>query len=565
MIEGHPVKLSLSKAVFPLGLVICGAALAQTPPGAGTLSRQLESEQPPRPATAAPEIRVEQGSAAPTAVADQQKILVNRLHISGAHIYSESALLALTGFAEPRELTLSALRAMAAQITEHYRANGYFLAQAYLPAQEIKHGEVTITVLEGQYGKVSVRNQSTLSDDLAQSLAGGLESGDTIAIAPLERRILLLSDVPGVDVKSTLVPGASVGASDLIIDVTPGQRFTGSIDADNQGNRYTGPVRLGATANVNNLSGHGDVLSARVLTSGSGLRYGRAAYQTQLGVAQAGLAYARMTYRLGSDFEALRAHGSVDIASLYGSYPLIRSRSNNLTVQMNLDAKSFRDQADAASTLADRKARVAMLSLNGNSRDGLGGGGVNTYALTWTTGSIDIESAGALAADAATVRSNGHYDKLSLQAMRLQSVTEATSLYAAVTAQLASKNLDTSEKMGLGGANAVRAYPAGEAYGDQAYVLNLEARTSLPKLSEHLPGQMQLIGFIDTGSVQLNRNAYTAGQNRRTLSGAGVGLNWFGNNNFVVKAYLARKLGNAAATSAPDANTRFWVQAVKYF
>lgn len=559
------MKLNLSHAAFPLSLVICSTALAQAPPGAGTLSRQLEREQPPRPANAAPEIRVEQGSAAPTATADQQKILVNRLHVSGANLYSESTLLALTGFAAPRELTLSALRAMAAKITAHYRAHGYFLAQAYLPAQEIKQGTVTIAVLEGQYGKVTVRNQGKLSDDLTHSVADGLDSGDTIAIAPLERRILLLSDIPGINVKSTLVPGASVGASDLIIDVMPGQRYTGSIDADNQGNRYTGANRLGATANINNLSGHGDVLSARVLTSGSGLHYGRAAYQTQLGVARAGVAYAHMTYRLGSDFESLRAHGSVDIASLYGSYPLIRSRSNNLAVQLNLDAKTFRDQADATSTLADRKAHAAMLSLNGDSRDGLGGGGVNTYALTWTTGSIDIESAGALVADAATARSNGHYDKLSLQATRLQSVTAATSLYAAVTAQLASKNLDTSEKMGLGGAYAVRAYPAGEAYGDQGYVLNLEARTWLPTLSAHLPGQLQLIGFIDTGSVQLNKNAFAAGQNRRTLSGAGIGLNWVGNNNFVVKAYLARKLGNAAATSAPDANTRFWLQAVKYF
>jgi hemolysin activation/secretion protein len=559
------VKLNLSRAVFPLSLVISGAALAQTPPGAGTLSRQLEREQPPRPANAAPEIRVEQGGAAPSTVADQQKILVNRLHVTGAKIYSEPTLLALTGFAGPRELTLSALRAMAAKITAHYRAHGYFLAQAYLPAQEIRNGEVTITVLEGQYGKVSLRNQSKLSDDVAHSVADGLESGDAIEIAPLERRILLLSDIPGVNVKSTLVPGASVGASDLIIDVTPGQRFTGSIDADNQGNRYTGADRLGATANINNLSGHGDVLSARALTSGSGLHYGRAAYQTQLGVAQAGLAYASMTYRLGSDFEALHAHGSVDIASLYGSYPLIRSRSNNLTLQLDLDAKTFRDQVDATATLADRKAHAAMLSLNGNSRDDLGGGGVNTYALTWTTGSIDIESAGALATDAATVRSNGRYDKLSVQAMRLQSVTEATSLYAAVTAQLASKNLDTSEKMGLGGASAVRAYPAGEAYGDQAYVLNLEARTWLPKLSQHLPGQMQLVGFIDTGSVQLNKNAFAAGQNRRTLSGAGIGLNWVGDASFVVKAYLAHKLGNAAATSAPDAQTRFWLQAVKFF
>ena len=28
---------------------------------------------------------------------------------------------------------------------------------------------------------------------------------------------------------------------------------------------------------------------------------------------------------------------------------------------------------------------------------------------------------------------------------------------------------------------------------------------------------------------------------------------------------LARKLGNAVATSAPDANSRFWIQAIKYF
>ena len=33
------------------------------------------------------------------------------------------------------------------------------------------------------------------------------EKGSTIAIAPLENRLLLLSDVPGVNVKSTLTPG----------------------------------------------------------------------------------------------------------------------------------------------------------------------------------------------------------------------------------------------------------------------------------------------------------------------------------------------------------------------
>jgi hypothetical protein len=37
------------------------------------------------------------------------------------------------------------------------------------------------------------------------------------------------------------------------------------------------------------------------------------------------------------------------------------------------------------------------------------------------------------------------------------------------------------------------------------------------------------------------------------------------NNDFVVKAFYAHKLGDAVATSAPDSTSRFWLQAVKYF
>jgi hemolysin activation/secretion protein len=144
-------------------------------------------------------------------------------------------------------------------------------------------------------------------------------------------------------------------------------------------------------------------------------------------------------------------------------------------------------------------------------------------------------------------------------------VNDEVSLSATINGQLASKNLDVSEKMELGGMYGVRAYPEGEAYADQGYVLSLEARWLLPKLTEKLPGRVQLIGFADTGSVTLNKNPWAAGTNQRTLSGAGVGLNWFESDNFLVRAYYAFKLGSEAATSAPDADGRFWLQAVKYF
>jgi hemolysin activation/secretion protein len=66
--------------------------------------------------------------------------------------------------------------------------------------------------------------------------------------------------------------------------------------------------------------------------------------------------------------------------------------------------------------------------------------------------------------------------------------------------------------------------------------------------------------------VRLNKNPWTPGQdNRRTLNGAGVGVNWTDPGNFMVRAYYARKLGNEKATSSPDKSGRFWIQLVKYF
>jgi hemolysin activation/secretion protein len=111
----------------------------------------------------------------------------------------------------------------------------------------------------------------------------------------------------------------------------------------------------------------------------------------------------------------------------------------------------------------------------------------------------------------------------------------------------------------------VRAYPEGEAYADQGYVLTLEARLLLPKLTEQMPGQIQLIAFADTGSVKTNINPWTGGPNDRTLSGAGVGLTWMEANNFSLRMYYAFKLGNQLPLSAPDGSGRFWIQAVKYF
>jgi len=548
------VLLALSHNLFAVDLPSAGGQMQQIPPA-------------PVPQKWVPKIEIKQDKAPVKPESDGIKINVKRLQVAGAQAYSEAELIAVTEFKPGSELTLSGLRAMATKIAGYYHRHGYFVAQAYLPAQDIKNGVVTIAVIEGHYGKIKLNNEANLSGSLLNSHFTELKSGDPVIYIPLENSLLLLSDVPGVKVKSTMVPGSSLGASDLIVDVMPGKRVTGAVDADNAGNLYTGRYRVGATVNVNNLTGHGDVASLRAMTSGSGMHYARAAYQMQLAKATGGIAYSYLDYELGHEFESLQAHGTVKTASLFGSYPLIRSRNNNLYAGLAYDDKTIQDKVDSIPSVTDKSIHVLMGSLYGDHADSLGGGGFNHYSLTWSFGELDIETPAVRALNEATVRSNGHYNKLGFNASRLQRITESISLYAGINGQLASKNLDVSEKMELGGMYAVRAYPEGEAYADEGYVLHLEARKQLPQFSEEQHSQVQLIGFVDTGSVKVNKEtgSWATPPNRRTLSGAGIGINWSENNNFTVRTYYAFKLGNEDATSAPDKSGRFWIQVVKYF
>ena len=545
-------------------LAVCAAAAGQQPPpSAGTQLQQIPPT--PAPERSAPALGFRPADPPLTPAPDSATLRVNQLRLQGASLFSETELLAATGFVPGRALSLADLQAMAARITAFYRQRGYLVAQAVVPAQDIEAGVVTIAVVEGTLGKIDVRNSSALSNDLIDSQLTGIQPGVPVDIASLESGLLLLSDMPGVQTRATLAPGVEPGRTDLLVDVVPGRTVTGSVDADNAGNRYTGEYRVGGTLNLNNLAGRGDVASLRVLTSGSGLGYARAAYQMQFGKATVGASYSWLHYELGREFSALQAHGTARVASLFGSYPLIRSRDTNLYALVSLDDKTLEDRVDATASAVDKKSQVITAGLRGDHRDLVGGGGLNSFYLAATAGSLDIRTPSARAFDALTARSDGGFTKLNVSASRLQSVTSSVSFYGAVSAQLASKNLDSSEKMELGGAWGVRAYPQGEAFGDEGLLATLEARYLVPGFSERYAGQLQLVGFVDAGTVTLNQSPWFAGDNRRTLSGAGVGLNWSVPGNFVVRTSYARRLGHEAAQSAPDRRGRFWVQAVKYF
>lgn len=540
-----------------------GAMAAPAPVTGGGL--QL---RPPAAIPAAPAKLDIQQRSPPAALGSEPgflKIVVKSLKVTGAQAFAEADLIAMTGFRPGNALTLGELQDMAQVIASHYRQNGYPVAQAYLPAQDINDGAVTIAVTEGHYGKVLVRNQTNIAGEVITDLMEGIAVGDPVTVAPLQSHLLLLSDLPGVKVSSTLVPGATYGTTDLLVDVLPGRRVTGSIDADNAGNYYIGSTSIGATIHLNEPAGQGDVATLRVLTSGEGLNYFPAAYQMHIGKARVGAAYSSLEYRLGKNFESLLANGTAKTTSFYGIYPLIRSPLRNLYAGLSHDSKRFEDRMDSVGSVIDKSVRSLTATLSGDHRDTWGGGGDNGYVLALTSGTVKILTPGSRIFDATSAQTNGRFNKLGFSANRLQRVSDSFALYAGIRGQLASKNLDISEKIQLGGMYGVRAYPEGEAFGDQGYVMTLEGRYQLPSWSKRLPGHMLLIGFVDVGSVKPNANPWTLEPNHRTLRAVGLGLNWWVASDFVIQAMYARKLGSEPARSAPDASGRFWLRAVKHF
>lgn len=561
-----------------------GQTLPINQPDAGSL---LGTTRPaPEAPSKSPSFEVMQEVRPPLVAPGGIKVRVNSFKVSGNTVFTEARLQELIGGYVGKELDLAGLDEAASVISQFYRDQGYFVARAYLPAQPIGSGKIEIAVIEGRLGAVKMaRNGNVrLREDVAQGIVTqSANLGAPINDRHVERGLMLLNDLPGVEVKSTLVPGASLGTSDLVVETTQGPLVNGSVDVDNFGNKFSGPIRVGASVNLNDPSGRGDQLVLRAMASdllgktadAGGMRYYRAAYSLPVGRSgtKLGLAYTSMNYTLGDDFKALNATGNSAIGSLFAVHPLVRSRNANLYGTVSYDDKRIQDNQLGVNR-ADKAVKVLSLGLSGDLRDGHGGGGMNSGSVSLTSGRLSLNNFDHVSTDVITAQTNGAYNKFNYNLSRLQRVDDLWSLYGSVSGQYASKNLDSSEKFVLGGMG-VRAYPQGEAAGDEGLLLNLEARFSVPGMSG-----LQLTGFVDVGSVTLHKTTWAGWQptgmpgfpNSYTLAGYGFGANLYKEADYSIRASIAWKSGSNPGAStlgydADNSNTspRLWLQAIKQF
>ena len=530
----------------------------QPAPNAGQVLRDLQLAPATAP-QAAPLQRIEQTP--DLTQRGEAKVIVKTIRITGNTEVPTSVLQPLVADLAGTEQSLTQLNAAARRITAYYRNQGFAVARAYLPAQDITDGAITITVIEGRIASYKINNESRLSDERTNAFLAAVKNGDVIKSEQIDRPLLLLQDTPGVaSSRATLQPGASPGTSELLIEVKPADTVSGNVTLDNYGGRYIGEYRLGAGLNIANPLNIGDIISFNGLTSGQGLSFGRLSYQLPLGSdgLKLGVAYLDLRYKLGREFAALLARGTANSTTVFASYPFIRSRFKNLNGTLSYEDKTTTDFVDSTATVTGKKLKVTSLGLSGNLQDNLAGGGFNTFDVSLVQGKLAIQSPTALTIDAASAQTNGSYSKVTWGASRLQRITNDTLLSFNINGQQAGKNLDSSEKFSLGGPTSIRAYPSGEGIGDEGYRGTLELRQTLLQ-------NVQGVLFYDFGTVKINKNPFGAAgtSNNKTLAGAGFGIN-ASISTVQLKASVAWRLSPDAPLSIPASaikSATLWLQA----
>ncbi len=554
-----------------LWLLLCSAAAilsagvvrAQTPPDAGSLLQQIEREQHPAlPPKAAPEFE----PPAPMQSLGAASITVKAFRFEGNRLLTGAQLAPVVARYLDHPISFTDLQNAAIAVASAYRKAGW-VVRAYLPQQDITNGTVTIEIVEAKLGAVRVEGGARhVSTAQVKRIVDGAQAiGAPMNANALDRALLLVGDLPGVTATGKLDVGEKQAQTDLVVALADGAPISGNATADNAGARATGAGRLLANVDLNSPLGLGDRTDI-VLLGSQGSNYERIDFSLPAGSDgwRVGVNGSHLDYRvITAEFTALDAHGTSTTAGVEANYPLLRSRLANLYVGINADDKRY-DNDSAGATVSSYTIRTASATLYGNVFDDVGGGGANNASVTLVQGNDDLAGSINEAADAETTRAAGSFWKMRFSAARQQVVTERFSLYASLAGQAASKNLDSSEKFYLGGADGVRAYPENEGGGSEALLANLEAR-------ERLPANFNAIAFFDWGSAHINKDNAIAGAanpNTDDLKGAGVSLGWLAPFGLSLKATWAHRIGsNPDPTRTGDdqdgshIENRVWLQA----
>lgn len=407
------------------------------------------------------------------------------------------------------------LAKLAQQIAEVARSKGMILANAYVPEQQIELGILRIILDTGSIDEVRIEGSSNkalhaLLDPLA---------GQTVMQKDLERRLMLANNIPQISVRQTKLLTEN-GRRILLVIVEQRKKTSGQFVVDNFGSQNVGPLRARLSIEAVALLDDSDSMNVSFRTNPADPgELVAASVVYAVGLNNNGTRAEIVTAWSKSNIAPSFGLGKRDVSSQYISlginHPLKRSRKANLWIDgqveyLKVEQESFGAilQSDTVVTLSvglssSLKVGNGWLRTGTQLRQGLGVFGANRQGDPLSS---QYDAGGQFTSARAWANWSG------------KPVGDVT-LRLAVSGQLASEPLLSSEEMGLGGAYVGRAFELYERSGDQGILALAELGYEFSKPVNWIR-RLQPYAFVDGGYVGNLRGGFGGG----TLISAGGGV-----------------------------------------
>ncbi|MDP4836892.1 MAG: hypothetical protein NWS01_07060 [Burkholderiales bacterium] len=498
------------------------------------------------------------------------------IEFEGNTLVTTEALNAVVSPFIGQPLGMAELEELRQVVGEYYRSQGFWASAVY-EDQDIGTQRLVITIYEGRVGAIKIEIEEPplrFPESRAINFIAHTQTpGDPIQVIALDNSVADLDAVPGIAASVELDRGENVGETDIVVKTKNTPYLTGSFKVDNQGSRSTGYNRGTLSANIDSPFKFGEQFNLTYLKAKGVDYFGVAAnYPLLDDGTKLTLSYTNMQYELFYPLKDLDASGNAHTYTANLSRNLYREKNGiQLSGALEYGYRDYYNETGLEVVTSDKSIQGWTATLNLQSQDLLLGGGVLIGSLSLAQGRLDQ---GEYEIDQDAAATQGGYEKMNLNLIRVQQVTNVDTLWLTLTGQMALKNnLDSAEKMSLGGSTGVRAYPASEASGDHGILLKAELRHAF---LANLQGTV----FYDWGQIYQYKNTWDDWQtdsgstapNIYQLKGAGLGLLWQPAEGTELTLDVASKIGNNKGQNAngqdgdgTEWGTRFWVGLTKNF
>ena len=427
-------------------------------------------------------------------------------------------------------------------LTEFLRAQGFILAQALLPAQEVRSGVVLIRVLPGELSEILVSNNKLFS---AQNLTYPFESGlgKVVERDFIESNTLRLNDLPGLSSTAVFKAGENIGETALTVQVIDERKVDTAIQFDNFGSESSGITRAIVSGSFNNLFKRFDTLTLDLFKTFDfdigGVENGRINYEVVHPslIHSFGLDYSDNNFITKSDLQFFGIDSDTQRGSVYLRSQWIRSLDQNFSTTFNLSVK----KASIYSSLSplyggEDKLTVAMLEFDYDAIDSRFDA-VHRIKFAISQGFDDLLGSmdkngdgGSLTKVNGQSNLSSEFLKYNISYTRLQTLNQDYSLFWHNSLQYSDDWLSTMEKVSLGGPYSVRAYPSQEYIRDSVFFSSLALQTNMTTFLDYfsfdgniLTDAMNLSLFFDYG-IGKSPNNLSGDDAKVEISGWGLEL-----------------------------------------